>query len=208
MTAEVKVAMEEVAKKLTLWHTRTFQPILTHDDLEPIMLTSGFVPLPVNEAAAAGGGGMAWKEYKYRAATWEMLPRPRLPYPRIDGLHLMAYKAFFLALEFYLGAHLVSDLFHVRTMSLTKAQDRAIDRTYRPMRDCEMEVEEEWLFVYRNGTLDNFTKMFCDKDEEDDSISEKGLKKISHGNSNSPANLMNFIALKDLLPSSDITGLS
>ncbi|XP_008787077.3 uncharacterized protein LOC103705220 [Phoenix dactylifera] len=204
----MKAAMEEVAKKLTLWHTRTFRPMFTHDELEPIMLAAGFVPLPLYEAAAPGGGGTAWKEYKYRAAAeGEMLPRPRLPYPRIDGLHLMAYKAFFLALEFYLGAHLVPELFHVRTMSLTKAQDGDIDRTYRPMRECEMELEGEWILAYRDGTLDSFTKMICSKDEEDGSISEKGLKKMnSYDDSNSPASLMNFVAWKDLLPSTDIAG--
>lgn len=83
-------------------------------------------------------------------------------------------------------------------MSLTKAQDRAIDRTFRPMRDCEMEVEEEWMLVYRDGTLDDFTKMFCNEDEENASISEKGLKKMSRDDNGN-----NFIALKDLLPSSD-----
>lgn len=91
-------------------------------------------------------------------------------------------------------------------MSLTKAQDRAVGRTYRPMRECEM--EEEGIFVYRDGTLDNFTRMICDMDEEDSissKSSEKCLKKTSSDdNNNSPANLINFVELKDLLPS---TGL-
>ncbi|XP_026662218.2 uncharacterized protein LOC103711603, partial [Phoenix dactylifera] len=208
--AEKGVSLGEMAKKLTLWHTRTFRPIFTHEELEPIMVAAGFLPLPVMEAPpplSRGGGTAAWREYAYRAeaaaAPEEMMPRPRLPFPRIDGLHLMAYKAFFAALEFYLGVHHVSNLFHVRTMSLTKAQDRAVDRTYRPMRECEM--GEEGMFVYRDGTLDNFTKMICNNDEEDGSIisksSEKCLKKTnSDDNSNNPANLINFVEWKDLLP--------
>ena len=107
--------MEDVAKKLTLWHTATFRPILTHDELEPIMASVGFVPLaaPVTPPPA---GHVAWREYAFRSENrgGEFLPRPRLPFPRVDGLHLLAYQAFFDALEFYLGAHQVPDLFHVR----------------------------------------------------------------------------------------------
>nr|XP_010927323.1 uncharacterized protein LOC105049397 [Elaeis guineensis] len=189
VTAEMRATLGEMAKKLTLWHTPTFRPIFTHDELEPIMVAAGFAPLPVKEAPPplSGGGGTtaaAWREYAYRAAAAaapeEMMPRPRLPYPRIDGLHLMAYKAFLVAVEFYIGVHHVSNLFHVRTMSLTKAQDRAVDRTYRPMRECEM--EEEGIFVYRDGTLDDFTKMICNKDEEDGSISNKSSAKMPQEN--------------------------
>lgn len=114
--------MEDVAKKLTLWDTRTFRPILTHDELEPIMASVGFVPLPMSLTSLGGGGHgpghVAWREYAFRSESrhrgGDFLPRPRLPYPRIDGLHLLAYQAFFDALDFYLGAHQVPDLFHVR----------------------------------------------------------------------------------------------
>lgn len=110
--------MEDVAKKLTLWHTGTFRPILTHEELDPIMASAGFVALPMS--ATNAGGHVAWREYAFRsesrggADAGGFLPRPRLPFPRIDGLHLLAYQAFFDALEFYLGAHQVPDLFHVR----------------------------------------------------------------------------------------------
>lgn len=134
------VKLEEmVAKKLALWHTRTFRPIITHDELEPLMAAVGFVPLPLplplgppqlpegqqqpsavawreyasrSEAAACGGRGRGRR--RSAGAGSGVGPRPRLPYPRIDGLHLTTYKAFFLALEFYLGPTLVPNLFHVR----------------------------------------------------------------------------------------------
>lgn len=123
---------EMVAKKLALWHTTTFRPIITHDELEPIMASAGFVPLPVAAAPPSSPQGaqqtpLAWREYASRSEaacrgrergrgrrSLVAPPRPRLPYPRIDGLHLMAYKAFLLALEFYLGPTFVPDLFHVR----------------------------------------------------------------------------------------------
>lgn len=136
--------MEEVAKKLALWHTQTFRPILTHDDLEPIMRASGFAPLPSTQpptAAVAGAATVAWREYVYQAshaahrapprraeavgrsrrgsaataaAVAEMEAVVRLPYPRIDGLHLLAYKAFLDAVAHHIGAARTSELFHVR----------------------------------------------------------------------------------------------
>lgn len=38
---------ETVAKKLALWHTRSFRPIMTHNELEPLMAAFGFVALPL-----------------------------------------------------------------------------------------------------------------------------------------------------------------
>ncbi|OAY70692.1 hypothetical protein ACMD2_10531 [Ananas comosus] len=218
--AEMRVAMEEMAKKLTLWHTRTFRPILTHDELEPIMSSVGFVPLPVGpppqQPPAQPSSAVAWREYAFRAAArgggWAP-PRPRLPYPRVDGLHLMTYKAFFVALEFYLGPHLVPNLFHVRAMPLSRANDLAFDKAYRPMRDCG--IEEDGIFVYREGTLDNFTKMVCyHSSSSDDSVSamstttsnngsEACYKKNSsnRGDGNNASNFISLVPLKDLFPS-------
>ena len=102
-------------RKLGLWYTRNFKPIMTHDELEPIMATLGFVALPSSAAAA-------WKEYVYCAGAggWPPTeappPRPRLPYPRIDGLHIYTYTAFLEALDFYLHMNNISDLFHIRSV--------------------------------------------------------------------------------------------
>ncbi|KAL6346715.1 hypothetical protein AAG906_002831 [Vitis piasezkii] len=95
----------ECMRKLALWFTRTFKPIITHDELVPIMDTLGFVALP-------HAGSPAWKEYVYVAGGCRYLlpaetplplpPRPRLPYPRIDGLHICTYRAFIDAVNFYL----------------------------------------------------------------------------------------------------------
>ena len=131
---ELRMSIEEVAKKLSLWHTPTFRPILTHDELEPILGAAGFVPLPAPAPRqqqqeclppAGAAGAVAWREYAFlgcnanaaarrRPAGPGPRPRPRLPYPRLDGLHLKTYEAFLGAVEAHLGADRVSNLFHVR----------------------------------------------------------------------------------------------
>ena len=114
--------MKECMRKLALWYTRNFKPIMTHDELEPIMATLGFVGLP--PVTASGG---LWKEYVCSAGRWvanvgsntaEPPPRPKLPYPRIDGLHIYTYRAFIDAVNFYLEMGDFSDLFHIRYGSL------------------------------------------------------------------------------------------
>ncbi|TVT99148.1 hypothetical protein EJB05_55497, partial [Eragrostis curvula] len=158
---ELRMSIEEVAKKMSLWHTATFRPILTHDDLEPILAAAGFVPLPPGDPAAA------WREYVFlgggdggnaAAAPRWLGPRPRLPYPRVDGLHLKTYEAFLGAVEAYLGAHRLSNLFHVRLMPVTNP-DRVFDKLFRPMRNFS--PEEDGLIVYREGTLDELTVEMC-----------------------------------------------
>ncbi|KAJ6795994.1 uncharacterized protein M6B38_204385 [Iris pallida] len=178
----MRIAMEEVARKLTLWHTPTFRPLYTHDDLDPIMAAAGFLPLPPVSPGTGGGGRVAWREYQFGGRSGGAgktsgrrrqqqhhrhhkrkeeeecpcpCPRPRLPYPRIDGLHLFAYEAFFDALDYYLGPHRVPDLFHVRSMPLTRSQDLLDVGAYRHMRDCNM--EDEGIYVFRDGTLDHRT---------------------------------------------------
>ena len=107
--------MRECMRKLALWFTRTFKPIVTHDELVPIMDTLGFEALP-------HAGSPAWKEYVYVARGCRYLlpadtqppPRPRLPYPRIDGLHICTYRAFIDSVNFYLEMSNISDLFHIR----------------------------------------------------------------------------------------------
>ncbi|CAD6246016.1 unnamed protein product [Miscanthus lutarioriparius] len=173
---ERRVSIEEVAKKLSLWHTPTFRPILTHAELEPILCAAGFVALPPAPAPKQQQDdrererpGVAWREYAFlggsnaspaAAAPRRWLgPRPRLPYPRVDGLHLKTYEAFLGAVEAYLGAHRVSNLFHVRLMPVTSPHDRVFDKVFRPMRNCS--PEEDGLIVYREGTLDDLTVETC-----------------------------------------------
>lgn len=117
-------------KKLAIWDTRTFNPIIHHADLERIMATLGFVAVPYFPPTPPGGSspiaaapGTTWKEYTYPAGVcYQWLcemdlppPLPRLPYPRIDGLHISSYRVFLDAVNFYLemGDDL-SNIFHVR----------------------------------------------------------------------------------------------
>ncbi|XP_061978577.1 uncharacterized protein LOC133699357 [Populus nigra] len=148
--------MEECMRKLALWHTRTFNPIMTHEELEPLMTTMGFVGLPPSSSSS-------WKEYAYMAKPSKYYkycydhseeqspvpPRPKLPYPKIDGLHLYTYQAFIDSVNLYLEMSDISDLFHVRGMPLSRNVDR--DWKWRRME------EEETVFVYREGTLDQTT---------------------------------------------------
>lgn len=119
--------------KLLLWYTHDFKPLFTHKELEPIMEALGFVPLslPHNQAITKFRNvDVVWKEYEYVGASATTtrigpfrcrphfvvkspLPKPRLPYPRIDGLHLFTYKAFMDAVNFYLRRSYFSDLFHI-----------------------------------------------------------------------------------------------
>ncbi|KAJ0077617.1 hypothetical protein Patl1_35350 [Pistacia atlantica] len=111
--------MRENMKKLALWDTRTFNLIITHDDLDSIMATKGFISHPPYSSATTH---LAWKEYVYYAeaiksnskSEAQPPPRPRLPYPRIDGLHIYTYRAFIGAVSFYLVMGDISDLFHVK----------------------------------------------------------------------------------------------
>ncbi|KAK9944433.1 hypothetical protein M0R45_010003 [Rubus argutus] len=153
--------MKGSMRKLALWYTRTFKPIMTHDELEPIMATLGFVGRA--PAAAAPNSAVLWKEYVFSAAGgWRSrwgapaneppLPRPRLPYPRIDGLHIYSFRAFIEAVNFYLEMCDISDLFHIRGMplhDLHRIKDR--NRKWRKME------EDDSVFVYREGTLDQAT---------------------------------------------------
>ncbi|KAG6485650.1 hypothetical protein ZIOFF_054213 [Zingiber officinale] len=223
------VKLEEmVAKKLALWHTRTFRPIMTHDELEPLMAAAGFVPLPIcppplPEEQLQQPSAVTWREYasrleaaarggrgkgRRRGAGTGVGPRPRLPYPRIDGLHLTTYKAFFLALEFYLGPTLVPNLFHVRTMSLTRTQDRVFEKCYRPMKDCDM--EDEGILVFRDGTIDHITRITISQyggDEIDDDKHGGGSASAISCADNSvktAVNLFNLVPLKDLFPTDNV----
>lgn len=115
-------------RKLALWYTKTFKPLMTHDELDHIMATMGFVALPPVHPTCST---LAWKEYVYMASPGRSKssssclsasgepstvepPRPKLPYPRIDGLHIYTYRAFLDAVNFYLEMCDISELFHIR----------------------------------------------------------------------------------------------
>ncbi|KAF5727100.1 hypothetical protein HS088_TW22G00787 [Tripterygium wilfordii] len=174
--------MEECLRKLSLWETKTFKPIMSHDDLEPIILGLGFVGLPPSSTVPA------WKEYLYTARSTKsssssLPPRPRLPYPRVDGLHIYTYRAFLDALNFYLQIPDISDLFHVRGMALHRVQDK--NRRFRRME------EDDSVFVYREGTLDESTHnlyLSTSHNNNNNSITTNGNSNNENGNGNENCN--------------------
>lgn len=162
---DMRLTIQEAAKKLSLWHNATFRPILTHDDLEPILAAAGFVALPPPEPPKdQEGAAVAWREYAFlgvgggvgNAVAGCVGPRPRLPYPRVDALHLRTYQAFLGAVEVYLGALRVPNLFHVRCMPVTAPHDRMFDKVFRAMRN-----DQDSIIVYRDGTLDGAAFTLC-----------------------------------------------
>ncbi|KAL5856271.1 hypothetical protein ACOSQ3_006109 [Xanthoceras sorbifolium] len=184
-------------RKLALWHTRTFKPIMTHEELDSIMATKGFVALP--PSSAAGNASLSWKEYVHYAPNAKYSPpsspppsqpRLRLPYPRIDGLHIYTYRAFLDAINFYLDMSDISDLFHIRGMPLHRIHDR--NRKWLLME------EDDNIFVYRDGTLDQTTENFYKSDDqscnEHDSIIIRDKGKKNYPNSC-------VVSLKDIIVS-------
>ncbi|XP_057493592.1 uncharacterized protein LOC130779069 [Actinidia eriantha] len=182
--------MRECMRKLGLWYTRNFKPIMTHEELEPIMATLGFVALPSSAAAD-------WKEYVYCAGAggWPPTetppPRPRLPYPRIDGLHIYTYTAFLEALDFYLHMNNISDLFHIRGMPLHRVHDRS--RKWRRME------EEDSIFVYREGTLDPAAYVLCQKNNNDVNGGGKGRSSRIIRNKGTTTPTGCIVPLKDII---------
>ncbi|XP_068652820.1 uncharacterized protein [Aristolochia californica] len=184
--------MEEYLRKLALWHTKTFRPIITHEELEPIMATLGFVALPATTV-----GGTPWKEYVFSAAgcqkpsatgTTDPPPRPRLPFPRIDALHIYTYRAFFDGVAHFLGKRDIADTFRqvfrffflffsstifrfVYMFNAPSFQEifvdaikgmplqRVHDRTFEKI--FRPMNDGEGIYVYRDGTLDQATLMAC-----------------------------------------------
>lgn len=114
--------MIECSKKLALWCTITFKPIMTHEELEPIMATLGFMV----QSETPCVNGVVWKEYTHPSGGCQNLsllsPPPKVKLPshlingrhRIDGLHVYTYHAFIKGVKFYLGMDDISNLFHVR----------------------------------------------------------------------------------------------
>lgn len=183
--------MRECMRKLGLWYTRTFKPFMTHEELEPILASLGFVPLPsyIDSSLNGPGPGAVWRDYAYSACyssrggrgEWRRSitdfpeqqpppPRPRLPYPRIDGLHIYTYTAFLDALNFYLRMTDISDLFHIRGMPLHKVHDRS--KLWRRME------EDDSVFVYREGTLDQAAYASDQKNKNDLTTVSKGCNSM------------------------------
>ncbi|KAI3824888.1 hypothetical protein L1987_06361 [Smallanthus sonchifolius] len=152
--------MKACTRKLAIWYTPNFKPIITHDELDHIMSTLGFLPLPPVPTAAPAA---LWKEYSFSAAGAFLVespsppPRPRLPYPRIDGLHVDTYRLFLESLDFYLRMNNISDLFHIRGMPL----HHAYDRHHKWLRM----IGDDLVYVYREGTADLLT---IDKNADND----------------------------------------
>ncbi|CAK7329057.1 unnamed protein product [Dovyalis caffra] len=189
--------MEDCMRKLALWHTRTFNPIMTHEELEPIMTNMGFVGLPPCSSSSSS----SWKEYVYmaKAPNYKYYdqaeeqsaapPRPKLPYPKIDGLHLYAYQAFIDAVNFYLEMSDISDLFHIRGMPLYRNMDRS--RKWRRME------EDESVFVYREGTLDQTTYQLYHFDKSSSSSNGDGSLLIRDKGTKAPITCI--VPLKDII---------
>ncbi|RWR78300.1 WD repeat-containing 62 [Cinnamomum micranthum f. kanehirae] len=194
--------MEDFVRKLALWHTKTFKPIMTHEELEPIMATLGFVALP----ATSG-----WKEYVFYGwipVPAENLPRIRLPFPRIDGLHVITYRAFFDAVSFYLAQRDISDHFHVRGMPLHRTQDLPFEKKFRRMND-------EGLYLYRDGTLDPETALAYGNNntsngnnsgssnnsssDNDNNSGAFSYGMLGNGSANSSGKLGLFVPLKNII---------
>ncbi|KAK1423012.1 hypothetical protein QVD17_18305 [Tagetes erecta] len=152
--------MKACMRKLAIWYTPNFKPIITHDELDHIMSNLGFLSLPPLYTATA-----VWKEYSFPSAgalisdSPSPPPRPRLPYPRIDGLHVNTYRSFLEAIDYYLRMNNISDLFHIRGMPL----HHALDRRYKWLRM----IGDDLVYVYREGTKDSSTTYKnADKDQK------------------------------------------
>ncbi|XWS63210.1 hypothetical protein CRYUN_Cryun06bG0076200 [Craigia yunnanensis] len=197
--------MRVCMRKLAFWYTRTFKPLMTHDELEPIMATMGFVGLPPDQGSSA----IAWKEYVYRASpgvSWQSKslsclcstageppitepPRLKLPYPRIDGLHIYTYRAFLDAVNFYLEMCDISELFHIRGMPLHRSHD--LSCKWRCME------EDDSVFVYREGTLEQTTYNLYHFNKPNSSRNGYISIVIRDKGNNAPVSC--FVPLKDII---------
>ncbi|GAB2225040.1 hypothetical protein Droror1_Dr00005822 [Drosera rotundifolia] len=162
-------------KKLTLFHTPTFKPIMTHDELDPIMVRLGFMGR--TRPPSSDSGGVAWREYMYgpcgttglvngggmmvsvsesleeERRRWSEMRWPRLPWPRIDGCHVWTYRVFLEDVKVFLERDDLSTIFHVRGMPLHRAHDR--HKRFKRM------GSEESFYVYSEETLDCRTLEYC-----------------------------------------------
>ncbi|GJX37895.1 hypothetical protein Tco_0251198 [Tanacetum coccineum] len=134
--------------------------------LEHYLSMHGFISqAPVSTSSTAADNTatvVMWKEYKYSGAgpfllKSKRLPCPRLPYPRIDGLHQNTYRTFLESVNFYLGKSNIADLFHIRGIPLYHAHDRS--QKWLRM------IGDDLVYVYRDGTMQLTDKSDNDKDQ-------------------------------------------
>ncbi|XP_021773939.1 uncharacterized protein LOC110737896 [Chenopodium quinoa] len=194
----MEACMIECTRKLAIWYTRTFKPIMTHEELEPIMATLGFTAQPETPAV----NGVAWKEYLYVASGYRSLspdsplPKPKLPCQlingrrRIDGLHIYTYRAFIDAVNFYLEMEFISDVFHVRGMPLQAMFDR--NKKFRRM------DENGSVFVYKGGTLDQASFNQYHKNNNVDSSNDEHSSIIIRNKGND-ISIGKLVPLKDII---------
>ncbi|CAI9769759.1 unnamed protein product [Fraxinus pennsylvanica] len=201
--------MRECMRKLSLWYTKTFNPLLTHDDLNPIMATLGFVPslvsVPVHTTEIDHQFELHSTQPTFTAPWIEYLhcssgltsdfqpPRPRLPYSRIDGLHIYTYRAFLDALNFYLRMPNLSDLFHVRGLPLHQVHDRG--------KKWWCMGEDDSIFVYGEGTLDQaaYDSYCVEKNGINSSNSNKVCNSITIRNKGKSTHSSRMVPLKDII---------
>ncbi|KAL3731029.1 hypothetical protein ACJRO7_027972 [Eucalyptus globulus] len=186
-------------RKLALWNTRHFRPLFSHKQLEPIMSTLGFTALP--PALPSFDGGTTWKEYVFAAGPHGR-PRPRLPYPRIDGLHDHTYRAFLEALNFHLQMHDISTVFHVRGMPMNRVD------LYSKWHALE---EGEFVYVYREGTLDQAThKLYSDSESSRSKDSSRegvyDLNVLAVRSKGGESEVGQVVPLEDIIVSPDESG--
>ncbi|KAK1307092.1 hypothetical protein QJS10_CPA10g00070 [Acorus calamus] len=142
--------------KLSLWDSKTFRPIHGHDDLEPIMAGLGFIA-----GAVIDGGG--WREYVFRDGDGDSPKRPRLPFPRIDGLHVETYMEFFRAVVSRVRhPQAVGDRFHVRDVPFR--WEYAVK-----LRNMRRHVTGK-IYVFREGCINQTVKKdrLHDMNDDDD----------------------------------------
>ncbi|XVF67109.1 hypothetical protein PTKIN_Ptkin10aG0094300 [Pterospermum kingtungense] len=204
--------MRVCMRKLALWHTKTFKPIMTHDELDPIMATMGFAARPPHYESSAPA--VAWMEYVYTASPpWVSYrrskycssflgstageppttetPRPKLPYPRIDGLHIYTYRAFLDAVNFYIEMCDISELFHVRGMPLHRSHD--LSRKWRCME------EDDSIFVYREGTLQQTAYNLYHFNKPNSGSNSNGYSSIGIRDKGNSKPVSFFVPLKDII---------
>ncbi|XP_030461327.1 uncharacterized protein LOC115681499 [Syzygium oleosum] len=179
-------------RKLALWYSRNFKPLFSHKQLEPIMSTLGFTALP--PASPSFDGGITWREYVFAAGA-HSLPRPRLPYPRIDGLHNHTYQAFLEAVNFHLRMYDISTVFHVRGMPMNRVD------LYRKWHALE---EDEQVYVYREGTLDQAAhKLYSDSEGKSSKDGLFDFASLAIRNKGGESEVGQVVPLEDIIVSPD-----
>lgn len=133
---EIEKDILKQRSKLVLWQTRYCKPILTHDELLPIMENLGFIDNRREKITAFDGREIPWTEFRYHSASANSRaeplrsksrliridnndndkppPNPRLPRYFIDGLHLYTYIAFLDAINSYFGSLHGIGTFHIQ----------------------------------------------------------------------------------------------